>query len=134
MNNSGNTVQRLIEALAEVISEDQELSDEYLKISGKDPKEIEASGEAFIKKIKGQLRFNLAEQQLNKFNELKGMFLFQKNKLVEKSKTKVAEVLSEGNSLAYQTYYRKLDTLTEQDLKEINSEQEFLDFLGKQDN
>ena len=133
MKDSGKTIQKLLEALAEAISEDEQLVDDYLKSSGKDPKEIEASGERFIQNIKGQLRYNLAREQLNRFNELKGIFLFKKNKLVESSKEKIAQVLSNGDKLSYQTYYRKLETLTEKDLEEINNEQEFLKFLEDED-
>jgi hypothetical protein len=61
------------------------------------------------------------------------MFLFQKNKLIENSKSKIAEILSNGNSVAYQTYYRKLDKLTEDDCREIDNEQEFLNYIEKLD-
>jgi hypothetical protein len=134
MNNQVNpdyTLKNIIESLAEVISEDETFTDEYLKSINLDPKEIENSEEEFINKIKGQIRFNLATQQLEKFIKIKQSFIFQKDKLTNIAKESIANLLSSGEESAYQSYYRKLDNLSEKDCKEIRDEQAFLNYLDK---
>ncbi|NMB81568.1 MAG: hypothetical protein GYA14_07090 [Ignavibacteria bacterium] len=129
--NLENSIRKMIESLAEVVSEDQNLTDQYLISTGNNPKDIESSGEAFIKRIKGQIRLKIAKEQHAKFIELKKLFVFQGNKLINEAKERLAEALSSGNTAAFQTYYRKLDKLTEHDCNEINNEQAFLEFLEK---
>lgn len=129
MSDQKKALKALIENLAEVISEDKKLNTEFLESTGIDIKELEENGENFIKDIKGKLQYQIAEKKLKRLRELKGMFVFQKEKLLESSKNKIAEILSNGNKTAYQTYYRKLEKLTEKDYREIESEQQFLDFM-----
>ena len=131
--NERKTIKKLIETLADIVSEDDKLANEYLESQGLNPKEIEESGEQFIKKMKGKLRYKIAEKRLNRLQELKGMFVFKKDKLIERSKNSIAEILSNGDKAAFQTYYRKLQDLTEKDYKEIENEQQFLDFLEELD-
>ncbi len=59
MQRFGKNIEELLVSLAEAISEDEKLVNNYLKSSGNNPKEIEASGERFIQKIKGQFRYKL---------------------------------------------------------------------------
>lgn len=132
MNNLVNpdyTLKNLIESLAEIVSEDEKLTNEYLVSNNIDPKKVEASGEEFIKKLKGQMRLKLASEKLEHYKNIRSLFLFQKQKLTTEAKEYIASYLSQGNNIAYQSYYRKLDKLTENDCKEIQDEQAFLNYL-----
>ncbi|HZW40277.1 MAG TPA: hypothetical protein VFF33_13345 [Ignavibacteriaceae bacterium] len=133
MKSPENTLRNLIETLAEVISEDPKLSDEFLLSIGNDPKDVESSGNEFLKRIKGQLRLKIAGEKIPKFNEFKEKFLFNKDKLLDKSKVQIAELLADGNRTAFNTYYRKLENMTENDSKEIQTEQDLLSFLDSLD-
>ena len=46
------TLKNLVESLAEVISEDEKLTNEYLISNNIDPKKVEASGKEFIEILK----------------------------------------------------------------------------------
>lgn len=52
--NTDRTLKKVIEAVADTISNDPELSDEYLRSIGKDPRQIEASGAKLLNKLKNR--------------------------------------------------------------------------------
>ena len=101
MSNQKKTIISLIESLPDLISEDKDLNNEYLESKGIDITELEKNGENFIKKVKGQLRLKIAKKRYNRFLEIKQMFVFQKDKLAEKSKEIIAQSLSNGNKTAF---------------------------------
>lgn len=133
VNQSKKEYNNLINSLAEDFLKSEEYANQYLTEIGLDPEHTKKEGLMFIKKLQKKKRIQDAQNKLKKFKELKTLFVFSNNKLIDNSVKKLAEMLSDGNELSYNTYYRKLEKLSDKDIGDISEEQEFLDFLDKMD-
>ena len=123
----------LINSLAEDFLKSEENANDYLSEIGYDPEETRKESLEFIKKLQKKNKIIEAQRKLQKFKELKSLFVFKNNKLINNSVKLLAGILSGGNELSYNTYYRKLEKLSDNDIRDISEEQEFLDFLDKMD-
>lgn len=131
-NDNVNFLNNFFDAMDELFTEDEKLTDEYLISIGKNPKKIESSGMKFIEELQGKARLKAAKQKRIMLEEFKNKFNVEKGKLTQEAKERLLNLLKGNEQLSFA--FRKIETLSDEDILEMLSEQDLLNYLNRSSN
>ena len=128
----------LIEALYEAATENEEILNEELRRSGYDPDELRLRGQAFIQRMNGRVRLAKAKQRQERLVS----FVNQVKKSlssISDPKRQIGTWLKEEfgpdvSNHALQAFYRKLNTIEEEDMESLAQDAELLQWWENLEN
>lgn len=123
-------VENLSESLYEAATENEESLNEELRLSGYDPDALRREGKTFIQRLKGQVRLARAKQRRKRLLDFVDHV---KESLSSNRDTKYqigiwlrGEFGHVASNQALQAFYHKLDTIDEEDMKNLAQDAELL--------
>lgn len=126
-NDNVNFLNNFFDAMDELFSNDEKLTDEYLKSIGKDPKIVASDGLRFIEELQGKARLKMAKQKRLLLEEFKNKFQVENGRLTLEAKERLLQFLKGNEQLSFA--FRKVETLSDEDILEMLNEQELLNYL-----
>lgn len=135
---SKEIMDNLVEALYEAATENKETLNEELRRSGYDPDKLRQRGQAFIKRMQGRVRLAQAKQRREQFlrfvPQVKSSLSPDGNPIRQIGTWFKEEFGHNVSNQDLQAFYRKLDTVEEEDMESLAQDAELLQWWENLEN
>lgn len=107
--------ERLFEQLAEGALQSREEAEEILQERGRDPKEVAREGMAFVRKMQGKARLQLAQKEKEDIDKMRDQLASSLKVSHENPKEVLAGIMAEQDPGDFEFHFRKIESLDERD-------------------